>query len=53
MCSPANSNQIAKEITEINNKEYSKFYPVFDIDTDEFVNDWEAIVDESVVYIEC
>ncbi len=39
MCSPANSNQIAKEITEINNKEYSKFYPVFDIDTDEW---WET-----------
>lgn len=39
MCSPANSNQIAKEIIEINNEEYSKFYPVFDIDTDEW---WET-----------
>ena len=39
MCSPANSNQIAKEITEINNEEYSKFYPLFDLDSEEW---WET-----------
>lgn len=38
-CNPTNSNQIAKEITEINNADYSKFYPSFDIESDEW---WET-----------
>ena len=45
-CNPANSNQIAKEITEINNEDYSNFYPLFDIDSDEW---WETdIFDENI-----